>query len=90
VFHKHTFEVSYRSFLPKGVDNLLLTGASLSFTYETIFMVMRNFPWCTQTGEIAGSPPPGALPRGSSRRSWSSRRPTSEPLKRGQPPGPQR
>jgi FAD-dependent oxidoreductase family protein len=53
-FEKHTFEVSYRSFLPKGVDNLLLTGASLSFTYETIFMVMRNFPWCTQTGEIAG------------------------------------
>jgi hypothetical protein len=51
---KHAFEVSYRSFLPKGIDNLLLTGASLSFTYETIFMVMRNFPWCTQTGEIAG------------------------------------
>ena len=46
--------MSYRSFLPRGVDNLLLTGASLSFTYETIFMVMRNFPWCTQTGEIAG------------------------------------
>ena len=53
-FEKHTFEVSYRCFLPKGIDNLLLTGASLSFTYETIFMVMRNFPWCTQTGEIAG------------------------------------
>jgi len=33
---------------------MLLTGASLSFTFETIFMVMRNFPWCTQTGEIAG------------------------------------
>ena len=32
----------------------ILTGASLSFTYDTIFMVMRNFPWCTQTGEIAG------------------------------------
>jgi hypothetical protein len=53
-FQKHTFEVSYRSFLPRGIDNLLLTGASLSFRYETIFMVMRNFPWCTQTGEIAG------------------------------------
>jgi hypothetical protein len=26
----------------------------MSFRYETIFMVMRNFPWCTQTGEIAG------------------------------------
>lgn len=41
---KHTFEVPFRRFLPKKVDNLILTGASLSFTYETIFMVMRNFP----------------------------------------------
>jgi hypothetical protein len=46
--------VPFRCFLPKKIDNLILTGASLSFTYETIFMVMRNFPWCTQTGEIAG------------------------------------
>jgi hypothetical protein len=53
-FRRHTFEVPYGSFLPKGIDNLLLTGASLSFSYEIIFMVMRNFPWCTQTGEIAG------------------------------------
>jgi hypothetical protein len=53
-FRRLTFEVPFRCFLPKGVDNLLLTGASLSFAYETIFMVMRNFPWCTQTGEIAG------------------------------------
>ena len=51
---KHTFEVSYRCFLPKKIDNMLLTGASLSFDYDTLFMVMRNFPWCTQTGEIAG------------------------------------
>lgn len=51
---RYTFEVPYRCFLPKEVSNLLLTGASLSFTFETIFMVMRNFPWCTQTGEIAG------------------------------------
>ena len=53
-FQKHTFEVSYRCFLPKKIDNMLLTGASLSFSYNTLFMVMRNFPWCTQTGEIAG------------------------------------
>lgn len=53
-YRKYTFEVPYRCFLPKEVDNLLLTGASLSFTFETIFMVMRNFPWCCQTGEIAG------------------------------------
>jgi len=51
---RHTFEVPFRCFLPKQIRNLLLTGASLSFTYDTIFMVMRNFPWCTQTGEIAG------------------------------------
>jgi hypothetical protein len=51
---KYTFEVPFRCFLPKKINNLILTGASLSFTYETIFMVMRNFPWCTQTGEIAG------------------------------------
>lgn len=53
-YRRHTFEVPYRCFLPRKIRNLLLTGASLSFTYETIFMVMRNFPWCTQTGEIAG------------------------------------
>lgn len=53
-YARYTFEVPYRCFLPKKVNNLLLTGASLSFTFETIFMVMRNFPWCTQTGEIAG------------------------------------
>ena len=51
---KHRFQVPFRCFLPKNVENLLLTGASLSFEYETIFMVMRNFPWCAQTGEIAG------------------------------------
>ncbi len=53
-YRKYTIEVPFRCFLPKKVNNMLLTGASLSFTYETIFMVMRNFPWCTQTGEIAG------------------------------------
>ncbi|MBE0627515.1 MAG: FAD-dependent oxidoreductase [Burkholderiales bacterium] len=53
-YRPYTFEVPYRCFLPKKIDNLLLTGASLSFAFETIFMVMRNFPWCTQTGEIAG------------------------------------
>lgn len=53
-YRKYRFEVPYRCFLPRTIDNLLLTGASLSFTFETIFMVMRNFPWCTQTGEIAG------------------------------------
>lgn len=60
----YTFEVPYRCFLPRNIDNLLLTGASLSFTHETIFMVMRNFPWCTQTGEIAGCAAAQALAQG--------------------------
>lgn len=51
---RHTFQVPYRCFLPKKINNMLLAGASLSFSYETIFMVMRSFPWCTQSGEIAG------------------------------------
>ena len=51
---KYSYEVPFRAFLPKKIDNLILTGASMSFTYDTIFMVMRNFNWCTQTGEIAG------------------------------------
>jgi hypothetical protein len=63
-YRKHTFEVPYRSFLPKKVGNLLLTGASMSFSYETIFMVMRNFPWCTQTGEIAGFAAARAIQQG--------------------------
>jgi hypothetical protein len=63
-YTRYTFEVPYRCFLPKEVNNLLLTGASLSFTFETIFMVMRNFPWCTQTGEIAGLAAARAIRRG--------------------------
>jgi hypothetical protein len=63
-YAKYTFEVPYRCFLPREVNNLLLTGASLSFTFETIFMVMRNFPWCCQTGEIAGHAAARAIRQG--------------------------
>jgi hypothetical protein len=44
---------------------VLLTGASLSFGYETIFMAMRTFPWCTQTARSPASPPRAACRRGS-------------------------
>lgn len=63
-YAKYTFEVPYRCFLPREVNNLLLTGASLSFTFETIFMVMRNFPWCCQTGEVAGHAAARAIRQG--------------------------
>ena len=54
---------------------LLLTGASLSFTFETIFMVMRNFPWCTQTGEIAGHAAARAIRQGIAPKQLSWREP---------------
>ena len=73
-FQKHTFEVSFQCFLPKMIDNMILTGASLSFNYDTLFMVMRNFPWCTQTGEIAGF----AAARCIQKRNSNSTRPISE------------
>lgn len=63
-YTKYTFEVPYRCFLPREISNLLLTGASLSFTFETIFMVMRNFPWCCQTGEVAGHAAARAIRQG--------------------------
>lgn len=63
-FAQHTFEVPWRTFLPKGIDNMIMTGASLSFTYDSIFMVMRNFPWCIQTGEIAGFAAARCIERG--------------------------
>jgi hypothetical protein len=55
-FVKHTFEVPFRFFSPKKINNMVLTGASLSFDYKTLFMVMRNFPWCTQTARSPASP----------------------------------
>lgn len=61
---RYTFQVPWRCFLPKSIDNMVLTGASLSFTYDSIFMVMRNFPWCTQTGEIAGDAVAKCIARG--------------------------
>lgn len=74
-YKRYTFEVPYRCFLPKTITNLLLTGASLSFTFETIFMVMRNFPWCTQTGEIAGFAAADALRQGVTPKQYQWRSP---------------
>lgn len=49
-----SYQVPYRVFLPKSINNLILSGASLSFTHEIIFAGMRGFSWCIQSGEIAG------------------------------------
>ena len=73
-----TLQVPYRCFLPKRVNNLLLTGASLSFSYETMFMVMRGFAWCIQTGDIAGHAAAESVAQGSTPINTSGKPPCSE------------
>ena len=45
------FDVPYRSFLAKKVDNLLLAGESVSFEHYALFHSMRAFGPSLQTGE---------------------------------------
>ena len=48
-----TFEVPYRSFLLKGIDNLLLAGDNLSMTHEALLQI-RGLGTALRTGEVAG------------------------------------
>ena len=48
------FEIPYRSFLAKKVNNLLLAGESVSFEHYALFHAMRSFGMSVQTGEVAG------------------------------------
>jgi len=52
--HVLEFEIPYRSFLAKGVNNLLLAGESVSFEHDVLFCGMRSFGPSIQTGEVAG------------------------------------
>jgi hypothetical protein len=49
-----TFEVPYRSFLLRGVDNLLLAGDNVSMTHEALLHI-RGFGTALRTGEVAGT-----------------------------------
>jgi len=48
------FEIPYRSFLAKKVNNLLLAGESVSFEHHALFHSMRSFGMSVQTGEVPG------------------------------------
>jgi hypothetical protein len=50
----YEFEIPYRSFLAKKVNNLLLAGESVSFEHYALFHSMRSFGMSVQTGEVAG------------------------------------
>lgn len=58
-----TFDVPYRSFLSKGVDNLLLAGDNLSMTHEALLHI-RGFGTALRTGEVAGMAAAGAVEQG--------------------------
>ncbi len=60
----HEFDVPYRCFLPKKINNLLLTGASMSFSQELLFYYMRGFEWSLQSGEIAATAAVKSLEQG--------------------------
>ncbi len=51
---RHTIDVPYRSFLPKKIDNLLLSGDSLSQTYECRVNFLKDIEWSMRSGELAG------------------------------------
>jgi hypothetical protein len=60
----HEFDVPYRCFLPKRINNLLLSGASMSFSQEILFYHMRGFQWSLQSGEIAATAAVKSLEQG--------------------------
>lgn len=51
---RHTIDVPYRSFLPKKIDNLLLSGDSLSQTHECRVNFLKDIEWSMRSGELAG------------------------------------
>jgi hypothetical protein len=53
MFRNRSFDVPYRAFLPKHIDNLLLSGECVSHTHE-VFYPMRGIEWAMRTGELAG------------------------------------
>jgi hypothetical protein len=48
------FDIPYRCLLPKGVDNLLVAGRSISTDFRTQ-SVTRQMPVCIATGQAAGT-----------------------------------
>lgn len=48
------FEVPYRCFLPKNVDNLLLSGECLSYSREVLIHAFRTITGSMINGEVAG------------------------------------
>jgi len=48
------YDVPYRSFLAKKINNLLLVGESISFEHYVLFCGMRAFGPSIKTGEVGG------------------------------------
>jgi hypothetical protein len=49
-----SFDIPYRSFLAKDLDNLLLAGDNLSMEHEALLQ-MRGFGMAIRSGEVAGT-----------------------------------
>jgi hypothetical protein len=68
-----SFDVPYRAFLPKKINNLILAGECLSCSWECIVQALRLIPWCMRTGEVAGESAAIAVKKGISAKEvkWS-------------------
>lgn len=49
------FDVPYRCFLVRTINNLLTSGDCLSFNHECRVNVMKSIDWSILTGEVAGT-----------------------------------
>ena len=49
-----TFDIPYRCFLAKKLDNLLLAGDNISMEHKALLQ-MRGFGMAIRTGEVAGT-----------------------------------
>ena len=58
------FDVPYRAFLAKKIDNLLLSGDCLSFSHEVKVNILKAIGWSVFTGEVAGTAAAVAVGKG--------------------------
>ena len=58
------FDVPYRAFLAKKIDNLLLSGDCLSFSHEVKVNILKAIGWSVFTGEVAGTAAAVAVRKG--------------------------
>jgi hypothetical protein len=68
------FDVPYRAFLPKYINNLLVAGDCMCYSAEVRVNLFKAIPWSILTGEVAGVSAAMAVEQGISAKEvkWTS------------------